>query len=237
MSGKLFGDVIRKESYRSSESNGAFPCEPSGSSRLVNRLLHPRQVHRQHGHLPNLYLPPFYLRRSLLVGLVVAVGFWMTGAGATPVPESAAPGTSCVGLDPPVEGRITAGFEPGPGYEGHWGVDYPLGPDGAVRAAADGEVSFSGWVVGNLAVTLDHGGGLKTSYSYLDSSLVKRGQSVNRGMVIGRADGDSPHDGLHFSVRIHGTYIDPETVVGCLPVAPTAGLRLVQVPITPGGRR
>lgn len=237
MSGKVFGDVMRKESYRSSESNRAFPCGVSGSSRLVKRLLRPRHVHRQHAHLPNLYRRHFYLRRSLLVGLVVAVVFWVTGAGAAPVPGGVVPGTSCVGLDPPVEGRITARFEPGPGYAGHWGVDYSLGPDGAVRTAADGEVSFSGWVVGNLAITVDHGGGLKTSYSYLDSSLVKRGQSVKRGMLIARAGGNSLHDGLHFSVRINGTYIDPETVVGCLPVAPAAGLRLVHVPPTPGGRR
>lgn len=166
-------------------------------------------------------------RLLLLIGLAVTVALSVTGVDAAP--DSGGPRSSCVGLDPPVPGPVTAPFAPGPGYAGHWGVDYMVGQDGAVMAAADGRVTFSGTVVENLAVTVDHGGGLKTSYSHLERSLVERGQSVRRGMVIGRVGGDSQHGGLHFSVRIDGTYIDPETVVGCLPGTPSAGLRLVPV--------
>lgn len=221
----MFGELDRSVGGRALERSlrtGGFACRPTDSAGVVNRRVRPR---------------PRYLQFAPVAGLMLMVAFWITGVGATPIPENIAPGTSCVGLDPPTEGEIAAGFAPGPGYSGHWGVDYLLGPDGAVRAAADGEVSFSGWVVGNLAVTVDHGGGLKTSYSYLDSSLVKRGQFVRRGMLIGQAGGNPLHNGLHFSVRILGTYIDPETVVGCLSVAPSAGLRLVRVDTPTTGKR
>lgn len=167
--------------------------------------------------------------RPLLLALAVTVVLSGTVVEASSAPEDAGRGTSCVGLEPPSDGAITGAFAPGPGYSGHWGVDYLVGSDGSVKAAAGGRVTFSGRVVGNLVVTVDHGGGLKTSYSYLDRSLVARGQLVKRGMVVGRASDDSLHGGLHFSVRIGGTYIDPETVVGCRPRSPSAGLRLVPV--------
>lgn len=167
--------------------------------------------------------------RPLLLGLAVIVALAGTGIEASPAPEGPGRGASCVGLDPPSDGVITAGFAPGPGYSGHWGVDYVPTSDGAVRAAAGGRVTFTGLVVGNLVVTVDHGGGLRTSYSYLDRSLVARGQHVKRGMVVGRVSDGSFHGGLHFSVRIDGTYIDPETVLGCRPRSPSAGLRLLPV--------
>ena len=167
--------------------------------------------------------------RPLLLGLAVTVALSGTNIEASPAPEETRRGASCVGLDPPSDGVITAGFAPGPGYSGHWGVDYGGSSDGSVRAAAGGRVTFTGSVVGNLAVTLDHGGGLKTSYSYLDRSLVKRGQHLGRGMVVGLVSEHSPHGGLHFSVRIGGKCIDPETVLGCRPSSPSWGHRLVPV--------
>ena len=167
--------------------------------------------------------------RPLLLGLAITVTLSGTGVEASSGPEGTFRGTSCVGLDPPSDGAITTAFAPGPGYSGHWGVDYLVGSDGSVRAAAGGRVTFSGWVVGNLVVTVDHGGGLKTSYSYLERSLVAWGQDVKRGTLVGWASDDSPHGGLHFSVRIGGSYIDPETVVGCRPRSPSVGLRLVPV--------
>jgi murein DD-endopeptidase MepM/ murein hydrolase activator NlpD len=72
---------------------------------------------------------------------------------------------SCVGLSPPLEGDIVDGFRPIGLYEGHWGVDYQavVASENDVRAAASGVVTFSGVVVGNRTVTVDHGGGLKTA--------------------------------------------------------------------------
>ena len=120
-------------------------------------------------------------------------------------------------------------FDPGPGYEGHWGIDYAGDSDGYAGAAAGGHVSFVGHVVDNLVVTVDHGGGLLTSYSYLGGAMVARGQRVGRGSLVGQLVPGPLHDDLHFSVRIAGEYIDPEAVLGCRPRSPSAGLRLVPV--------
>ena len=134
---------------------------------------------------------------------------------------------SCAGLDPPSGGFISAGFAPGPNWSGHWGVDFADYAGAPVRAAASGEVTFSGYVAENLAVTVDHGGGLKTSYSSLGSALAAPGQRVARGEVIGSAGGAEGSGGVHFSVRIDGEYIDPEPLLGCAPREPYAGLRLL----------
>lgn len=165
-----------------------------------------------------------------LVPIVVLAA--CVAVGSDPVSSSSATGDrsrSCVGLDPPSAGAAGAGFEPGPNYSGHWGLDYRGEPESPVRAAAAGRVTFAGSVVDNLAVTIHHGGGLRTSYSYLGSIAVARGQTVGRGAVIGSLPPVPAHDGLHFSVRIADTYVDPEPLVGCLPRNPSAGLRLIRI--------
>lgn len=138
-------------------------------------------------------------------------------------------GRSCVGLSPPVDGMVTVPFDPGPGYEGHWGIDYEGDQDGLVQAAAGGTVIFSGRVVDNPVVTIDHGGGLWTSYSYLGHVTVLRGEEVGRGTVVGTVGVDTGHGDVHLSVRIDGEYVDPVRVVGCQARAPAAGLRLIEV--------
>lgn len=168
------------------------------------------------------------MRRMLALGMAALLaGMWAGADGA----GGAGGGTSCVGLEKPVSGEETAGYQPGPGYGGHWGLDLAAVGDEPVRAAAGGVVSFSGTVAGNRTVTVDHGGGLKTSYSYLARSQVAKGQWVARGQPLGEADGRShsglPYPTLHFSVRINGTYVDPAPRLGCLPRSPSAGLRLV----------
>ena len=156
--------------------------------------------------------------------LVAAVSLLAPVASAR---STSTEGLSCVGLSPPVDGVITVPFDPGPGYEGHWGVDYEGDRDGLIQAAAGGTVIFSGRVVHNPAVTIDHGGGLWTSYSYLGHITVLAGEDVERGTVVGTVGGDTGHGDVHLSVRIEGEYIDPLRVMGCQARAPSAGLRLV----------
>ena len=169
-----------------------------------------------------------YIRR---MAMLVAAGVLVVQAAAAhgAVPGILTGGRSCVGLDPPTGGAVLSGFEPGPGYAGHWGADFEAGPDGLVRAAAGGTVTWSGPVADNLAVTIDHGGGLRTSYSYLSHALVVRGREVERGAVVGAAGGDGGQVHVHLSVRLGSTYVDPEPLVGCVLRAPAAGLRLVEV--------
>src|SRR5690606_2611985 len=74
-----------------------------------------------------------------------------------------------------------------------------------VRSSADGEVLFAGAVGGALHVTIRHADGLRTSYSFLASVGVRRGQTVRAGDAVGTSGGH-----LHFGVRDPaGAYLDP----------------------------
>ena len=106
----------------------------------------------------------------------------------------------CVGLAAPVDGPVVAGFAPIGRWAGHWGVDFGADPGTPVRAAGAGVVSFDGTVAGNRTVTIDHGGGLKTSYSYLETASAGPGR-VMAGSVIARSGRAHGSEALHFSVR------------------------------------
>lgn len=139
-------------------------------------------------------------------------------------------GSSCVGLQAPVAGPLVAAFAPDGRYAGHWGVDFGIEAGSEVRSASSGVVTYAGVVNGNSTVSVDHGDGLKTSYSFLSERAVTRGTWLPRGRVIGTSGEHGGRPALHFSVRRDGVYVDPEDYLGCLPASPNAGLRLVPVP-------
>ncbi len=110
-------------------------------------------------------------------------------------------------VDAPVSDPFRAPEKPyGPGNRG---IEYDTEPGDVVRAAASGTVKFAGPVAGELHVTVDHGGGLLSSYSYLERISVRVGAAVGRGAVIGIAG-----ERLHFGVRLSGDYTDPDTYIG-----------------------
>ncbi|MGB9859724.1 MAG: murein hydrolase activator EnvC family protein [Moorellaceae bacterium] len=94
----------------------------------------------------------------------------------------------------------------------HTGVDIPapLGTD--IIAAEDGQVISAGYLgaYGNYIV-IDHGGGLSSMYAHLSAILVREGQEVKRGQVIGRvgSTGWSTGPHLHFEIRLGGEPTDP----------------------------
>lgn len=142
--------------------------------------------------------------------------------------RSASSAEPCVGLEWPVSGPVVAGFQPINRYEGHWGTDIGANAGTVVRAAAAGHVTFAGVVVANQTVTLDHGGGLKTSYSYLSETFVVRGQRLRPGDVVGVSGEAHGSESVHLSVRINGTYVDPVGWFGCHTYQPSRALRLVE---------
>ena len=103
----------------------------------------------------------------------------------------------------------------GPYGPGNRGIEYDTEPGEAVAAAAAGEVVFAGSVARSLHVTVDHGGGLVSSYSYLKHITVPVGARVAQGDPIGAAS-----ERLHFGVRVDGAYVDPAslTAVGAVTV-------------------
>lgn len=133
---------------------------------------------------------------------------------------------SCPGLSLPVDDEIVRPYAPVGRYAGHWGVDIAAEPGTPVEAAEAGTVTFAGQVAGVNSVTIDHGGGLRTSYSYLQEIEVARGQWVAAGTIVGRSGLDHELSALHFSVRIGTVYQDPEDWLVCLS-SPQPALHLV----------
>ena len=93
----------------------------------------------------------------------------------------------------------------------HRGIDIAAPFGTSVRAAAGGSVAFAGPVGGRLFVTIHHGAGLESTYSFLASlwstwCLVSQGQT-DRAVGPGHAGALVPH--LHFGVRLLDVYVDP----------------------------
>ncbi|MGY1604787.1 murein hydrolase activator EnvC family protein [Geodermatophilus sp. SYSU D00815] len=149
--------------------------------------------------------------RSLLVAVLCLA--LLAPAPAAAAPEPAVPGAvwSWPLPGPP---PVTRPFEPpdGPYGAGHRGVDLGAAPGAAVLAAGDGVVAFAGTVAGRPVVSVDHPGGLRTTYEPVDPS-VAAGQAVARGSPIGTllgGHGGCPADAcLHWGVRRAETYLDP----------------------------
>jgi murein DD-endopeptidase MepM/ murein hydrolase activator NlpD len=114
----------------------------------------------------------------------------------------------------PVTGAVLRGFEaPSSPYSaGHRGIDISASFGTPVVAAAAGTVTFAGSVAGERFVTIDHGGGVSSTYSWVSSILVSKGDTVVQGQVVaasgqGHPGSTVPH--LHFGVRVDGSYVDP----------------------------
>jgi murein DD-endopeptidase MepM/ murein hydrolase activator NlpD len=80
----------------------------------------------------------------------------------------------------------------------------------AVLSPAAGTVSFVGVVVDRPVITIDHGGGLRSSFEPVESSLAA-GSTVAAGQAIGTAlPGHCPDPGcVHWGVRQGDDYVNP----------------------------
>ena len=94
----------------------------------------------------------------------------------------------------------------------HPGIDISAPRGSKVMATADGLVVFAGRHFGyGKLVRVNHRFGVSTRYGHLSRVVVKRGQKVNRGDIVGsvgstgRATG--PH--LHYEVRMGGKSLNP----------------------------
>ncbi|MEQ9425217.1 MAG: peptidoglycan DD-metalloendopeptidase family protein [Cyclobacteriaceae bacterium] len=99
-------------------------------------------------------------------------------------------------------------------YRWHYGTDLKLHRGDSVRAAFDGIVrvrKYDRYGYGYYLV-LRHYNGLETLYGHLSKRLVKIGQEIRAGEVIGLGGntGRSTGSHLHFEVRYQGNAINPE---------------------------
>ena len=144
--------------------------------------------------------------------IVLLVSFLAATALAPLTPSSAAAASPPPPLTyaPPVPEPPSDLFRPptNPYGPGNRGIDYTTSFGEPVAAAADGVVAFAGQVAGALHVVIRHADGLRTSYSFLASVVVTRGQSVVAGQTVGVSGGS-----LHFGIRAGSTYLDPLVVM------------------------
>lgn len=98
-------------------------------------------------------------------------------------------------------------------WSGHLGIDIAAAEGTPLYAADSGQVVYASAIGGGYGnmIMIDHGNGYHTLYAHLSSILVKCGQSVSKGSVIGYTGntGNSTGPHLHFEVRYNGGYINP----------------------------
>ncbi|QWF82955.1 M23 family metallopeptidase [Amycolatopsis sp. CA-230715] len=154
--------------------------------------------------------------RSSRLGLAVAIVVFTCAftlplrAGAEPEPRFAWP------LSP--EPSVTRTFEaPADPYgPGHRGVDLAAAEGQQVLAAGVGVVVFAGTVAGRGVVSVDHDGGLRTTYEPVVPA-VAAGDQVYRGQPLGTVIAGHPECAvavcLHWGVRRGEEYLDPLALV------------------------
>lgn len=133
------------------------------------------------------------------------------GAGGGTVNEGwrapAGPLEPSAGFDPPPE----------PWLSGHRGVDLDAAAGREVVAAGSGTVVFADVLAGRGVVSIDHPGGLRTTYEPV-APAVKPGESVSAGQVIGLLEpGHGSCAGrscLHLGLKRGPLYLDPMLLFG-----------------------
>ena len=95
----------------------------------------------------------------------------------------------------------------------HTGIDIGNTPTGTpVVAAADGIVTYAGWLGGyGNCVMISHGEGVVTLYGHGNKILTSVNTKVKQGDVIMEvgSTGNSTGPHLHFEVRVNGTCTSP----------------------------
>ncbi len=117
----------------------------------------------------------------------------------------------------PTTGFITSGFgmriDPFTGKQTfHKGIDIATNLGNPVLAPAEGVVvETKNDRIGGKTILISHGGGISTLFYHLDKILVKPGQKVKRGDIIGLVGKTGkalgPH--LHYEVQVNGRSVNP----------------------------
>jgi murein DD-endopeptidase MepM/ murein hydrolase activator NlpD len=111
----------------------------------------------------------------------------------------------------PVRGVVSSNFGPR-GETFHDGIDIAAAEGAPIRSVARGEVLYSDRLrgYGNLVI-VRHSGGFASVYAHNRRNLVRAGELVRRGQVIGEVGStgrvSSPH--LHFEIRKDNVARDP----------------------------
>lgn len=154
----------------------------------------------------NAITPPTYL---------VLLGQRLTVSCSSPTPGMSgsqsenslpAPAAAPSGWANPLPGACitdTYGWHDWRGYV-HQGVDLGAGTGTPIHAAADGQVTRSGWVWSGygISVTIGHGDDWTTHYAHMSRTAVSVGQWVNAGDVIGYVGATGQVTGPHLHLEV-----------------------------------
>jgi len=135
---------------------------------------------------------------------------------ADPLPEPTPTGTTgnaATSFRWPVKGRVIQGFGPKSSGGQNDGINVAVPEGTPIKAAEDGVVAYAGSELkgyGNL-VLVRHSNGFVTAYAHASELNVKKGETIKRGQVIGKAGatGNVTSPQLHFEVRRGATPVDP----------------------------
>ena len=99
----------------------------------------------------------------------------------------------------------------------HYGLDFAADEGTKIKAMLDGTATL---VEPDLFYTggtliFDHGHGISTLYMHMEKILVKKGQKVKQGEIIGTVGSTGRATGAHLDVRLNWfqTRLDPATVL------------------------
>ena len=99
----------------------------------------------------------------------------------------------------------------------HYGIDFAAEEGTEIKAMLDGVVTLAEPDLFYTGGTLifDHGHGISTLYMHMKTLLVKKGQKIKQGDVIGTVGSTGRSTGAHLDVRLNWfqTRLDPATVL------------------------
>jgi murein DD-endopeptidase MepM/ murein hydrolase activator NlpD len=117
----------------------------------------------------------------------------------------------------PNKGHITSLFGPrrspfGFGRDFHSGIDIAASQGTEIRATAPGTVMSAGWESGyGFLIRLQHKYGFQTLYGHCEKLLVRQGDLVKKGQIIGFVGQSGQATGYHchYEIRLGNSSINP----------------------------
>mgnify|MGYP000850974143 FL=1 len=142
---------------------------------------------------------------------------WQGGSWQVKPPKQA----ELPGLVRPVIGKVSSGFGQREhpvlgGKREHQGIDLAAPKGSPILAALPGEVETVGRENGyGLKIVLKHDDEYETLYAHCDEALVRVGERVKAGQVIGRVGDSGLTTGahLHFELHYKGIAVDPGELI------------------------
>ncbi len=106
----------------------------------------------------------------------------------------------------------------------HYGIDIAAPTGTEVVAPADGVVglAYADMFFSGNTIIIDHGHGLTSAFLHLDEMLVRDGDRVVQGQLIGRVGATGRVTGAHLDWRVNlfNTRLDPALIAGPMPPLP-----------------